>query len=245
MNFNPIYGAVAVLGIAVAPSAQAQLFDRGGGLIYDSTLNVTWLADANYAKTSGYDDDGRMTWGEANTWADGLVIHDAVRNLTYSDWRLPTLNDLGAAGCNYSYSASDCGYNVDTASSELASLYYGALGNKALVNASGQQQLDYGLVDDPANPNDETLFSNLQSDYYWFGTTYANSPNSAWSFRLSTGEQYYHPAAASLMRAWAVRNGDVGAPQPVPLPGAAWLFGSTLLGVVYPGRAKAGKVCQV
>lgn len=49
-----------------APAAQAQLFDRGGGLIYDSVQNITWLADANYAKTSGYDDDGRMTWGEAN-----------------------------------------------------------------------------------------------------------------------------------------------------------------------------------
>jgi len=44
--------ALAALGILSAGSAQAQLFNRGGGLIYDSVQNVTWLADANYAKTS-------------------------------------------------------------------------------------------------------------------------------------------------------------------------------------------------
>jgi hypothetical protein len=59
----------------------------------------------------------------------------------------------------------------------------------------------------------------------------------AWSFRLATGEQYYHPAAASLMRAWAVRDGDVAA---VPLPGAAWLFGSMLMGMLYTGRSRPG-----
>ena len=29
---------------------------------YDTALNITWLADANYAKTSGYDADGLMNW---------------------------------------------------------------------------------------------------------------------------------------------------------------------------------------
>ena len=209
-------------------TAQAQLFDRGGGLIYDSTLNVTWLADANYAQTSGYDADGRMNWNDAIAWVADLEYYDAVRNATYSDWRLPTLTDLGSPGCNYAFGGTDCGYNVDTASSELASLFYGALGNKAVVNSSGQQQLDHGLIDDPNNPNDETLFSNLQSDYYWFGTPVALSGNtSAWFFRFATGEQYQALAAASLMRALAVRDGDLA---PVPLPGAVWLFGAPLLG---------------
>jgi hypothetical protein len=78
----------------------------------------------------------------------------------------------------------------------------------------------------------------LQSDYYWFGTPYGNSVNLARSFRLSTGEQYYQSVAGSLMRAWAVRDGDVAA---VPLPGAAWLFGSMLTGFIYAGRARTGK----
>ncbi|MGY6275222.1 hypothetical protein [Methylomonas sp. MgM2] len=219
--------ALSVCSSLMIESAHAQLFDRGGGLIYDSDLNVTWLADANYAQTSGYDSDGRMNWNEANVWVAGLEYHDTVRNVTYSDWRMPTMVDLGAQGCNYAYSGTDCGYNVDTASSELASLFYGALGNKALVNASGQQQLEYGLIDDPNNPNDESLFSNLLADYYWFGTPYNQSGTYAWSFRFVTGEQKYHLAAGSLMRVMAVRDGDVA---PVPLPGAVWLFGAPLLG---------------
>lgn len=239
MKLKLLSCAITALSIVASPTAQALLLDRGGGLIYDSVQNITWLADANYAKTSGYDDDGRMSWLDANAWADGLAINDAVRNVTYSDWRLPTLTDLGAPGCNYSYSGSDCGYNVDPYSSELANLYYGPLFNNALVNASGQQRQDYGLIDDPANPDDESLFSNLQSDYYWFGTRYATNPNDAWSFRLSTGEQYYHSAEGSLMRAWAVRDGDVAA---VPLPGAVWLFGSMLMGFLYAQRSGSGKV---
>jgi hypothetical protein len=30
------------------------LINRGGGMIYDTTANITWLADMNYAYTSGY-----------------------------------------------------------------------------------------------------------------------------------------------------------------------------------------------
>ena len=43
-------------------SAQAALYDRGNGLIYDDVLNITWMQDANYAQTSGYEADGQMAW---------------------------------------------------------------------------------------------------------------------------------------------------------------------------------------
>lgn len=39
-------GACA-LTLAASSSANAALVDRGGGLIYDTILNVTWLQDAN------------------------------------------------------------------------------------------------------------------------------------------------------------------------------------------------------
>ena len=41
------------------------LYDRGDGLIYDDVLDITWLQDANYALTSGFDIDGRMTWSQS------------------------------------------------------------------------------------------------------------------------------------------------------------------------------------
>ena len=54
--------ALATAGVLVSGVAQAALFDRGGGLIYDDVLKITWLSDANYAKTNNYDSDGRMNW---------------------------------------------------------------------------------------------------------------------------------------------------------------------------------------
>jgi len=53
----------------LSTGAQAVLIDRGGGLIYDDVLDLTWLQDANYAQTSGHDADGRMTWNNAVAWA--------------------------------------------------------------------------------------------------------------------------------------------------------------------------------
>jgi len=48
-------------GNAVAGNAASSVF------LYDTVLDVTWLRDANTARTSGYDSDERMTWGYANT----------------------------------------------------------------------------------------------------------------------------------------------------------------------------------
>lgn len=44
MKRRTIYCALAACSSLVIESAQAQLFDRGGGLIYDSGLDVTWLS---------------------------------------------------------------------------------------------------------------------------------------------------------------------------------------------------------
>ncbi len=68
-----------------ASTADAALISRlGGQAVYDTDFNITWLADANYAKTSGYDSDGMMVWALANTWAAGLNVGG------YTGWRLPT-----------------------------------------------------------------------------------------------------------------------------------------------------------
>jgi hypothetical protein len=77
------------IGSIGAPVAHAALNDRGGGLIYDSDLNITWLADANYADTSGYNTNGLMNWDAANTWAANLNYGG------FDDWRLSTPSELG------------------------------------------------------------------------------------------------------------------------------------------------------
>lgn len=228
-----------VVAMLSAGSAQAQLIDRGGGLVYDSVQNLTWLADANYAKTSGYDAQGNMSWQNAVAWVSGLSYFDSVRGTTYSDWRMPTFNDLAAPGCDYGYSSTDCGYNVALTSSELAHLYYGDFANKAILDSRALPQPGYGIVDDPATADDESLFSHIQSFGYWLGTSHSSDASKAWYLSTATGIQNYTSKGTNYY-VWAVRDGDVAA---VPLPGAVWLFGSALMGFLYVKR-QALKVSQ-
>ncbi|WP_428388944.1 DUF1566 domain-containing protein [Mucisphaera sp.] len=61
----------------------AALLDRGHGLIYDTGTGLTWLQDANYAQTSGYDADGQMHLAAARSFVNNLVYAG------FDDWRLP------------------------------------------------------------------------------------------------------------------------------------------------------------
>lgn len=207
----------------VSGAAQAALVDRGGGLIYDTDLNVTWLKDTNYAQTSGYDADGRMTWSQAVTWADNLSYYDSVRNVTYSDWRLPatTPTDNGTNDCNFAYSGTDCGYNVNPVSSEMAHLYFTELGNLSDYSTELGNLSDYtasgaviGAYAGGSNPN-STLdntgpFTNFQSDTYWSGMEYVGNTDDAWAFHTSYGFQG-DDDKGDLFYALAVRPGDVAA----------------------------------
>lgn len=69
-------------------------------MIYDTDLDITWLQDANFAATSGYDGDGKMTWDQAVSWADGLLYYDVVRDVALDDWRLPTTPGTGVGSLN-------------------------------------------------------------------------------------------------------------------------------------------------
>ncbi len=92
--------ATIFTSIIPAGNAQATLIDRGEGMIYDDVQKITWLKDANYAKTSGYDPDGFMTWQSADDWA-GTLIYGG-----YSDWRLPTTSIY----CIFKCTNSELGY---------------------------------------------------------------------------------------------------------------------------------------
>ena len=96
---------IIVIGLSV--SAQATLINNGGGFIYDTDLGITWLQDANYAKTSGYDADGMMNWSGARTWATTLVYGG------YSGWRLPTTVDSSPLVFGYDGTPTyNYGYNI-------------------------------------------------------------------------------------------------------------------------------------
>jgi hypothetical protein len=211
------------LAIGFAGYSQAALYDRGGGMLYDNVINITWLQDANYAKTSGYDADGRMSWVSASYWAENLDFGG------YSDWRLPKVIDTGSNGCDaYYYSGGECGPNVATTNSELAHMYFENLGLKSSLSVTGEYQSDYGIFrNGTSNGIDNTSFGqrdvglvkNLQAEIYWSGSLYPGR-DVAWYFFTLNGNQSWTNVIFENY-AWAVRDGDVAA---VPIPGSIWLF---------------------
>jgi len=117
--------ALTVVGLMVTSGAEAALVTRlGGKAIYDDVANLTWLQDANYAKTSGYDADGRMNWVQANAWAGSLNI-DGV-----TGWRLPGGPMLG--------------FGLQTAS-EMGNLFYNVLGGTVASSITTSHNANYNL----------------------------------------------------------------------------------------------------
>jgi hypothetical protein len=227
--------------------AQAALIDRGNGLLYDDVLDITWLQDANYAKTSGYDVDGKMDWSRATAWADNLVYSG------YSDWRLASNTPINGSSFNYTLKydgSSDRGYNITSPYSELAYMYHVNLDLKSSFSTSATSQEDYGIFGNGTyngtniisfGQNDVGLVKNLQAYYYWSGTNELNSAY-VWAFNNANGDQIYFDKAKQLY-AWAVRDGDVAAPvSAVPVPAAVWLFGSGLLGLM--GLKRRGSIMR-
>ena len=232
---------LATVGLLSSGVGQATLFDRGGGLLYDNVLNVTWLQDANYAKISGYDADGKMTWGAANTWAANLSFHDSVRNVDYTDWRLAANTPVSGAAWNYNNStngSTDTGFNITSPASELSYMYYVNLGLKGDVSPTGLVQSDFGVLGNGTFGGQANvgLVDNLQSYAYWSGTVYAPNPASgAWFFSTYGGYQESGICQCSELYAWAVRPGDVAA-VPEPETYAMLLAGLGLLGMVAKRR---------
>jgi hypothetical protein len=241
-KFSTVIGSL-LFGVAVTyglGEAQATLFDRGGGLLYDDVLNVTFLQDANYAKTSGYDEDGLMDWTTANTWAADLDYGG------YSNWRLASVTPV-SADWNYSYSSNgitDYGYNITSPHSELSFMYYVNLGLKGYYSPEGIYRPDFGVFSNGTgsrSAGDQVnvgLVNNLKANFYWTGTTYVPSPaNGAWFFDANSGYQHID-LQQNQFHAWAVLDGDVVVAVPEPDIFASLLAGLAFLGVAAKRRRK-------
>ncbi|MHB1942086.1 MAG: PEP-CTERM sorting domain-containing protein [Acidiferrobacteraceae bacterium] len=188
MNVHPRWAVTTLFVVALGASsgANAALISiLNGAAVYDTALNITWLADANYANTSGYASSpysGAMTWSQANTWAAGLTVGGV------SGWRLPSA-DL------------TCGNGYNCTSSEMGELFYNELGGVAGNSI---------LTTHNANL---ALFQNVNS-VYWSGTETTPGATAA-TFDFYTGGQAVYGIESGYLYAWAVHSGDVAAvPEP-------------------------------
>lgn len=246
-------GLVLTLAL-LSSTANAALINRGGGMIYDDVLDITWLQDANFAATSGFDVDGTMNWTQANAWATNLVYGG------YSDWRLPSLaptNGTGTFNISFSFDgSSDRGFNNSSTLNELGYMFYVNLSNTSFFSPSGignqpgSQTFNSSFID--GNSGLSYSFDNIGINY-WTGI--ANDPflNAAWAFNfrtfsgIATGETQLH-SNLSPLSSWVVRDGDVAnsivtaPPTPsVPEPGPIGLLAFGLLGF-FAARSQARSV---
>lgn len=225
MKRRSVIMALLVL-IALSGAAQATLIDRGGGLIYDDVLKITWLQNANLADTNAFGVSAVNTNGSFETWDQAMAwiaAMNVANYLGYSDWRLPVTAPVNGGAFNYEWSYAgdtDYAYNIGApgtiyasfTGNELAYMFFNNLANKADYSPSGAYQPDGGLT--KTGP-----FQNLKPEFYWTGTVSEYTPGDPdhWLFDMDSGHQSW---GGEDYFAWPVRPGDVAtttAPEPTTM----------------------------
>jgi hypothetical protein len=182
-------------GNAVALNSASAAF------FYDTTLDVTWLANMNQ--------NGIMTRAAALTWAADLTTGG------FDDWRLPSITPVNGTAHQTDFSnnaSTDVGYaKTGTGwgtASEWGHLYYVTLGNLGLCTPNDAspsrctEQAGWGLVN-------TAYFQNLVQDEYWSGTEFSPNRPSSFGFDTVFGRQGCCFGEREVLYAAAVRSGDV------------------------------------
>jgi len=218
----------------------ARDIDRDGiaDAFYDSSTNLTWLADANAS--------GLMSWGQATSWADALVVGQ------YKDWRLPLMAPVNGTSWVVDTPAAMDGStdnSFQNRQTETGHLFYETLGNKAFCAYGpdpGACTLDWVVTCPPSETNPPCQveihpasentgpFRNLafEDRTYWqqLATGYDNP--AGWTCGTFNGQGVSTPgicggsgATIGPFYAMAVRVGDVA---PIPEPGSLALAAAGL-----------------
>ncbi|OQW72530.1 MAG: hypothetical protein BVN35_14025 [Proteobacteria bacterium ST_bin11] len=228
--------ALGLLFSLTALNAQAALtsyYTAVGNIpvVYSSVSNVTWTQDANLFKTL-YDANNNLvnlitivtpsysdpSWGLQVIGDVGGAVDDFDTSTGRLSWWggiafTNYLNSINYAGSNqWRLPTSNAIFNYNgTAGNELGQLFYRELGGRAGYT-----------IPNTAN------FTNEQAYVYWSDTEYATDPFIAWYFDTTNGYQD-HDFKHRQVYAWAVSPGRVSA---VPVPGAVWLMGTGLVGLL-------------
>jgi hypothetical protein len=207
--------AIVITISVISGAANAALVNNGGGLIYDTDLNITWYDYSQIAPT----------WADATNWVASLSVNGV------GGWRLPS-SAPGVYSWGYDGSTTG-GYNIT--SSEMGHLFYSELGNSGEYNTAGTQTPV--LFDDSDNQNaihNSGAFANLQFGNLWgdgwadyWSSSGASGTDGIWAFNTTYGYQdNEHKVTPSIYGpgyAMAVHAGNVPEPATMCLLGLGGL----------------------
>jgi hypothetical protein len=173
---------------AAAPGSQplskpySELTARDGGqTVFDSRLNVTWLADANLpAKQTfgvpGINKTGSMDYATAMRWVAAMnALDHGAGYLGHTNWQLPTTPSTDASCARTGRHGESFGFNCS--GSALGSLYYFSFGLKEPDSAV------------PAVTNTVGPFRDFQPYLYWSKSPAADPKQGFVSFSFNSGFQ--------------------------------------------------------
>ncbi len=242
---------LALLASTTISTAQASLFDRGNGLIYNDATQTTWVADANLFQTQAAGNNNLVT--DIIAANNGVIIDTPNLNDTIPfsgtytlssvdftisngrmDWwgaqaYIGYLNNIGYAGYNNwalpTTPTTTPNGVFNQSGSQMGELFYNELGGLAGTS----------IVHFSHNVN-YNLFANVQNYEYWSGSEWTSISSYAWYFDFDKGLQW-HSEKYHQHNAWIVRPGDVIA---VPEPAAFWLFSIGLMSLL--GLRRRGNI---
>lgn len=171
------------VGIGVEPKQEARpmlVRAHDGQMVYDRDRNITWLADANLAKTKtfgvkGINPNGSMSWTKAQTW---IAHMNNANYLGHHDWRLPrTPQGDEDRDCSIHTVRLQQGSGYHCKASELGELFYRELGGVA------------GSTLERTHVREAELFRNFQPYLYWSEADARQSKVGAWTFSFGNGFQ--------------------------------------------------------
>ncbi len=167
----------SLLASLLAITATAALVPTNGGLtLHDTSLHVTWLADADLAATPGGHfgvtkimPNGAMSYQTAQQWVAALNAMDGGTGyLGHNNWQLPATPTIdptcGAKG------PQGNSFGVGCTNSAMGSLFYTSLG------------LTYPNTAVPIPSATTGPFTNFQPYLYWTGTSAGGQGFATFSF---------------------------------------------------------------
>ncbi len=224
--------ALATGGVLASGAAQAALNDRGGGLIYDDVLKVTWLANGNYAAEE-------FNAGGADARRNAIISAVNSANPAWLGAHAMSASDFSGSGSNYTGQMTWWG--AMAWADQLSYRGYddwrlplvgGGLGCDSSSAYSGTD-CGWNVRTADSSTTPVTVYSELAHMYYvGLGLKPAYNPDgslrSDWGIfgngtlngtdSTTTGENVVGPIAH--LRAWTYWTSTVYAPSPT----SAWVF---------------------